>query len=253
MTTRGRPTADEPSGAPIRCTALVRIFESEGVEVVALQGVDLEVEPGEMVALVGEARSGKSTLLAILAGNDLPTSGRVVVAGIEVAALTPAERLRYRRQVTGLVSRGGSDDLLPYLTAHENVALTLSVRGVDRSEQSEQARQLTERVGLTGRADLRPVRLTPLERWRAALAVALANDPRVLLVDEPTDRSDRSVGVAAMELLQELSIELGLTVVVATGDAELATSADRTIMIDDGRIAADPLVARDSGRPRSKR
>jgi ABC-type lipoprotein export system ATPase subunit len=250
MTSRGRSTTDERTGASIRCTGLVRRFESEGIEVVALHGVDVEVEPGIMVALVGETRSGKTTLLNILAGMDLPTGGQAVVAGLDLAALTSPERIRYRRHVVGLVSQQTSEDLLPYLTAQENVALALSLRGIERSEQADRASELLTRAGLTDRADIRPARLSAAERWRAAVAVALANTPRLLLVDEPGVRLEPASGAEAMDMLAALSSELGITVVVATRDELLAELAERTMTIADGQVVQQTILARDGGTSR---
>ena len=179
-----------PAGPLIQCDGVVKIFKVADLEVVALQGLDLTVEPGEFIAIVGASGSGKSTLLSILGGLDVPSAGRVIVAGHRVGEMGSAERTRYRRQVLGFVWQQTARNLLPYLSARENVELPMLLEGVPRGDRTARTAWLLDLVGLADRGDHRPDQLSGGEQQRVAIAVALANEPALLLADEPTGELD---------------------------------------------------------------
>ncbi|MGH3717093.1 MAG: ABC transporter ATP-binding protein, partial [Micromonosporaceae bacterium] len=226
------------SDGHIVCQGLVRIFKTDGIEVVALQGLDLTVDRGELTAIVGASGSGKSTLLNILSGLDVPTAGVARVGDHDVLAMRPKERLRFRRRTVGFVWQQTSRNLLPYLTAAENVALPMKLAGGGRRRR-ERAAELLELVGVAYCADRRPEQLSGGEQQRAAVAVALANDPEVLFADEPTGELDEATSEQVFGALRTVNAELGVTVLVVTHDAAVATQVRRTVAIRDGRTAAE--------------
>ena len=233
-------TGPAPSHA-ILCDNLVKIYKVADLEVVALQGLDLVVEPGELIAVVGASGSGKSTLQNILGGVDTPTAGRVEVAGVDLAFLTEQERTQYRRKVVGFVWQQTARNLLPYLSAADNVELPMTLDGVGRKERARRVRELLELVRLSHRADHRPDALSGGEQQRAAVAIALANDPKVLLADEPTGELDGQGSNDLFETLREANRETGVTIVVLTHDPLVVEQVQRTILIRDGRTATETL------------
>jgi ABC-type lipoprotein export system ATPase subunit len=231
-------------GALIVCDNLVKIYKVADLEVVALQGLDLLVEPGEFIALVGASGSGKSTLMNILAGLDIPSAGRAVVAGHDLGDMGRRERTNYRRRVIGFVWQQTARNLLAYLTARQNVELPMLLNGVGRGEREARATDLLERVGLTERGDHRPEALSGGEQQRVAIAVALANDPAVLFADEPTGELDTATAREVFELMRTMNHELGVTIVVVTHDPLVSEQVSRTIAIRDGRTSTETLRRR---------
>jgi ABC-type lipoprotein export system ATPase subunit len=225
----------------VLCEGLVRIFRTADVEVQALQGLDLRLEAGELVAVVGASGSGKSTLLGILSGLDLPTAGRAEVAGVDLTDLRGARRVRYQRETVGFVWQQTSRNLLPYLSAAENVALPLLIARVPRAERVRRAQELLDLLGVGERAGHRPGELSGGEQQRVALAVALANRPQVLLADEPTGELDEGTSHEVFEAIRHLNRELGVTVLVVTHDPLVSEQVDRTVAIRDGRTATEVL------------
>jgi ABC-type lipoprotein export system ATPase subunit len=223
---------------------VVKIFKVADLEVVALQGLDLLVDRGEFVAIVGASGSGKSTLLNVLAGFEVPSAGRVVVAGHLVGEMTVAERTTYRRRVIGFVWQQTARNLLPYLTTRENVELPMLLEGKGGRERRERSTMLLDRVGLPDRADHRPAMLSGGEQQRAAIAVALANQPPLILADEPTGELDTTTAHDVFELLREVNHDLGVTIVVVTHDPLVSEQVSRTIAIRDGRTASETLRRR---------
>jgi putative ABC transport system ATP-binding protein len=223
----------------IVCSNLVRIYKVADLEVVALQGLDLVVEEREMVALVGVSGSGKSTLLNLLAGLDTPSAGRASVAGYDLTRLTNRERTRYRRRVVGFIWQQTARNLLPYLSAVENVELPMILDG--RHDSRARALHLLEMVGLADRAGHRPHRLSGGEQQRVAIAVALANDPAVVLADEPTGELDRATAAEIFALLRSINKELGTTMVIVTHDPLVAEQVQRTVAIRDGRTSTETV------------
>ena len=228
----------------IVCDNLVKIYKVADLEVVALQGLDLLVERGEFVALVGASGSGKSTLLNVLGGLDVPSAGRAVVAGHQLTELSSQEQTMYLRRVIGFVWQQTARNVLPYLTALENVSLPMVFDGVPPKVRDDRARSLLAQVGLADRADHRPDRLSGGEQQRVAIAVALANEPEVLLADEPTGELDTTTAGEIFELLRRINREMGLTIVVATHDALVSTQVSRTVAIRDGRVSSEVLRQR---------
>jgi putative ABC transport system ATP-binding protein len=226
-------------GRQIVCEGLVRIYKVADLEVVALQGLDLVVGVGEMIAIVGASGSGKSTLLNILGGLDTPSAGRAVVAGHDLGQMGRRERTRYRRRVVGMIWQQTARNLLPYLTAQENVELPMTLDG--RSKRTERARLLLELVGLAERLDHRPERLSGGEQQRVAIAVALANEPEVLFADEPTGELDTTTSHEIFGLLRRLNEELGTTIVIVTHDPLVSEQVQRTVAIRDGRTSTETV------------
>ncbi|MDX2703874.1 ABC transporter ATP-binding protein [Streptomyces sp. PA03-6a] len=229
--------------ALIVCDRLVRIFTAQGVEVQALQGLDLLVARGELMALVGASGSGKSTLLNVLAGLDTPTAGAASVASYDLLALDGRARLRYQREVVGFVWQQTSRNLLPYLTALQNVVLPMRLAGTGKSRKDRSARawELLDLVGVAHRADSRPQQMSGGEQQRTAIAVALANQPALLLADEPTGQLDSATAEQVFAAFRSANQELGTTVVIVTHDQAVAQAVDRTVAIRDGRTASETL------------
>jgi putative ABC transport system ATP-binding protein len=224
----------------IVCEGLVRIFKTEGVEVVALQGLELTVDRGELLAIVGASGSGKSTLLSILSGLDTPTAGLAKVAGHDLLSMSARGRLNYHRRTVGFVRQQSTQNLLPYLSAAENVELPMQLAGHGRARaRRARARELLELIGIGPVADRLPALLSGGEVQRCAVAVALANDPEVLFADEPTGELDEATAAEVFGALQTINAELGVTVVVVTHDHTVVDQVRRTVAIRDGRIASE--------------
>ena len=239
VTRRSRALAGDE--ALIVCDNLVKIYKVADLEVVALQGLDLLVEAGEFIALVGASGSGKSTLLNILAGLDVPSAGRAIVAGHLLGEMGTRERTEYRRSVIGFIWQQTARNLLPYLSAAENVEMPMLLQGHSAEERRHRAVELLGLVGLADRATHRPERLSGGEQQRVAIAVALANNPAVLLADEPTGELDSDTAEQVFALLSRLNRELGVTIVVVTHDPLVSERVQRTIAIRDGRTSTETL------------
>jgi putative ABC transport system ATP-binding protein len=230
---------DQPD---IFCADLVRIFTAQGVEVQALQGLNLRVDHGEMVALVGASGSGKSTLLTILSGLDTPTAGAATVAGHDLLTMGRRERLEFQRHSVGFIWQQTSRNLLPYLSAAENVALPMILSGAIPARQREaQVGELLELLGVADCAERRPAELSGGQQQRVAIAVAMANSPRVLLADEPTGELDDAASVQVLEAMQAVNEQRGVTVLIVTHDSTVSTHVRRTIQIRDGRTSTEVL------------
>ena len=241
---------DYGAGALIVCDRLVRIYLAEGIEVQALQGLDLVVASGELTALVGASGSGKSTLMNILAGLDAPTAGSVRVAGHDLASMSSRQRLGYRRSMVGFIWQQTARNLLPYLTALQNIELPLRLAGTRRGARHTRAGDLLDVLGVAHCAGRRPDQMSGGEQQRVAIAVALANSPSVLLADEPTGELDSATAASVFGALQTANSQLGVTVLVVTHDPAVSSMVRRTIAIRDGRTATETLrhgVAGDTG------
>ena len=220
----------------IRLSALDRHFQRGDTVVQALRGLDLTIQQGEFIALVGPSGSGKSTLLNLLGGLDRPSAGELWLNGLPLHDANAEERTRHRKERVGFVFQ--SFNLLPRLTALENVAVPLMLAGVPRDHREENARVLLERMGLADRLDHFPAELSGGEQQRVAVARALIHQPDLILADEPTGNLDSVTGQAIMNLLRELNEEQGITLVVVTHDQDVADYADRIVRLRDGQIAA---------------
>lgn len=220
----------------VDCEGLVYIYKARTLEVVALQGLDLHVERGEMVAIAGRSGSGKTTLMNILAGVDAPTAGKAVVAGQDLTRMSERERDAYRHHAVGYLLQRSQANLVPELSALENVEMaTLTGPGV----RDGRAPKLLDRLGLGPHLHVRPAGLTGGDKIRLALAVALANGPRLLLADEPTAELDTATAHAVLSDLAELLEELDTTAIFVTHDAELERFARRVIQIRDGKTSTE--------------
>lgn len=235
----------------ILCENLVKIYKTGDIEVVALQGLDLTVEDGELMAIVGNSGSGKSTLLNMLGGLDRPSAGQLFVDGKNLLKMTPKEMTEYKRSTVGFVWQNPARNLIPYLTAQENVEIPLEISGKKVSTMpslpggkvcrsgKERAGALLELVGLSHRKKSRLAELSGGEQQRVAIAIALANDPKLLLADEPTGAVDSKTTNELLRLFQQLNRELGLTVVIVTHDRLVSSFVNRAVMIRDGRTSSE--------------
>ncbi len=225
----------------ITCDNLVKIYRIADLEVMALQGLDLKIYPQEVMAIIGASGSGKSTLINILGGLDEPTAGSAVVAGWNLGRLTRSQRLVYMREIVGFVWQNVARNLVPYLTAEENVLVPMILNGkTDRAW----ARELLEAVGLGHRIHHRPLEMSGGEQQRVAIAIALANRPKVLLADEPTGALDTRSSRQVLEVFHHVSRAYGVTVVIVTHDRNMAYAVDRFIEIRDGKTSVETVRRR---------
>lgn len=225
-------------GAAIRCENLVRIFKTDEVEVVALQGLDLEIASGEVMAIIGSSGSGKSTLLNILGGLDRPSAGTVEVGNSDLLKFTTQELVRYRRETVGFVWQNSARNLIPYLSAVENVEVPLLLARRRRGNR-QRALELLDQVNVVHRASNRLTELSGGEQQRVAMAVALANNPPLLLADEPTGNIDSMTAHRLLGTFREINRNLGVTVVIVTHDRAVAQSVERVVEIRDGRTSSE--------------
>jgi putative ABC transport system ATP-binding protein len=231
----------------IQLDRISRHYQMGETRVRAVDDVSFSVFTGEFLGLLGSSGSGKSTLLNLMAGLDRPTSGSIVADGKDLAALSPLELARYRRNTIGMIFQ--SFNLLPRMTLEENVELPLRLAEVDRSERADRVRDALESVGLTHRFGHRPAELSGGEQQRVAIARALVNRPKILLADEPTGNLDSATGEAILSLVRDLQAQLGMTVVMVTHERPLAERfADRLATMGDGRLLGIHTVAQGSAR-----
>lgn len=222
----------------IVCENLVKIYKAAELEVVALQGLDLIVETGELMGIIGNSGSGKSTLLNMLGGLDRPSAGKLFVDGKDLFQLSSKELVQYRLETVGFVWQNNARNLIPYLTAQQNVELPMLLGG---KRKRERAKELLELVGLGHRRKNRLTELSGGEQQRVAIAIALSNEPKLLLADEPTGSVDSKTSAMILDLFQELNRTMGLTVVIVTHDLELARKVDRVVSIRDGKTSSELL------------
>ncbi|WP_409341203.1 ABC transporter ATP-binding protein [Paenibacillus sp. MBLB4367] len=220
----------------IVCEGLVKIFKTDDLEVVALQGLNITVTPGEIMAIIGNSGSGKSTLLNILGGLDRPSAGTVRVGEWDLLKITDDQLVDYKRRTVGFIWQNNARNLLPYLTALENVEMPMMLGGkVDRAY----AKQLLEWVGLKDRMYNKLQQLSGGEQQRVAIAISLSNRPGLLLADEPTGSVDSQTSDMIMDIFRRLNKELGITIVIVTHDLSLAGKVDRVVAIRDGMTSTE--------------
>jgi len=221
----------------IECENLVKIYKTKDIEVVALQGLDLIVEKGELMAIIGNSGSGKSTLLNMLGGLDRPSAGKLFVDGHDLLKFNEQQLIKYKRETVGFVWQNNARNLIPYLTAQENVEMPMILTG--KKNRRNRALQLLDLVGLLNRRNSKLSQLSGGEQQRVAIAIALANDPKLLLADEPTGSVDSRTASAILDVFRELNKALGVTVVIVTHDRQISRKVDRVVAIRDGRTSSE--------------
>lgn len=224
----------------IQADNLVKIYKTKDIEVLALQGLDLTVEKGELVAIIGNSGSGKSTFLNMIGGLDKPSAGKLFVAGKNLFTLNEKELVEYKRDTVGFVWQNNARNLLPYLTALENVMTPMHL--TNRKNKKEWALELLELVGMSHRKNNRLQQLSGGEQQRIAIAIALANEPKLLLADEPTGSVDRRTADYIYDLFVRLNRDKGQTIVIVTHDTTLAKKVKRVVAIRDGKISSERIL-----------
>ncbi|AZN40253.1 ATP-binding cassette domain-containing protein [Paenibacillus albus] len=226
----------------IHCDGLVKIYKTDDLEVVALQGLDLHVEAGELMAIIGNSGSGKSTLLNMLGGLDRPSAGKLLVDDKDLLKFTERDLVKYKRESVGFVWQNNARNLIPYLTALENVELPIMLRG---ARKRMRALELLDAVGLSHRTKNRLSELSGGEQQRVAIAIALSNEPKLLLADEPTGSLDTKMSNQILDLFRQLNRSIGITIVIVTHDPLLARKVDRVVAIRDGKTSSE-IIRRQS-------
>ena len=221
----------------IECENLVKIYKTAEIEVVALQGLDMIVEKGEVMAIIGNSGSGKSTLLNMLGGLDRPSAGRLLVNGKDLLKFNDHQLMDYKRSMVGFVWQNNARNLLPFMTALENVALPMKLSGIKNSHKK--ALELIDMVGLLNRRNSRLEQLSGGEQQRVAIAIALSNHPHMLLADEPTGSVDSKTANKILDIFRDMNRNLGVTVVIVTHDMNLSKKVDRVVAIRDGRVSSE--------------
>ena len=245
ITQKEQPSAESSASGSdvlIDCDGLVKIYKTEDLEVMALQGLDLTIERGELMAIIGKSGSGKSTLLNIIGGLERPSAGRITFDGVSLSELTEKQMIAYREKRVGFVWQKSVENLLPYLTAVQNVEMPLMFSGLSKKEKREKAMEMLRQVGMEHRADSYPRMLSGGEQQRVAIALSLIRDPDLILADEPTGAVDSRTSAMIQELFRKLNRERGVTVIIVTHDISLANRVDRVVMISDGKISSERVI-----------
>ncbi len=224
----------------IQADNLVKIYKTKDLEVLALQGLDLTVEKGELVAIIGNSGSGKSTFLNMIGGLDKPSAGKLFVDGKNLFTMNEKQLVEYKRDTVGFVWQNNARNLLPYLTALENVMTPMQL--TNRKNKKEWALELLDLVGMSHRKNNRLQQLSGGEQQRIAIAIALANEPKLLLADEPTGSVDRKTADYIYDLFVRLNQEKGQTIVIVTHDTTLAKKVKRVVAIRDGKISSERIL-----------
>lgn len=224
----------------ILCENLVKIFKTKETEVLALQGLELKVEKGEFIAIIGSSGSGKSTFLNMIGGLDRPSAGKLYVDGKDLFKLTEKQLVTYKQQTVGFVWQNNARNLFPYLTAIQNVQLPMMF--MDGKNMEQRAMDLLNLVGMGHKRDSKLSQLSGGEQQRIAIAIALANKPKLLLADEPTGAVDQKTSDAILDVFRYLNKELGITIVIVTHDINLATKVSRVVMMRDGKTSSERIL-----------
>ena len=232
------------NGAFLICDDLYKIFKVADIEVMALQGLDLTVKQGELVGVVGASGSGKTTLMNVLGGLTRPSAGQVIVDGKNLLKLSTRELTTYRQVEVGFVWQQGSRNLIPYLSALDNIKLPMTLAGAAGRQIDSRAHELMDLVDLSDRYDHKPIQLSGGEQQRVAIAVALANEPKLLLADEPTGELDSATSDQVYDLFNRLNQELGLTICIVSHDPLIAQHVGRVVAIRDGKLASETVRRR---------
>lgn len=226
----------------IECESLVKIYKTKDIEVLALQGLDLTVKRGELTAIIGNSGSGKSTFLNMIGGLDRPSAGKLYVDGKNLFQMQEQDLVDYKRHTVGFVWQNNARNLLPYLSAWENVMTPMLFTEGTEEEKKVRAVELLKLVGLEHRKNSQLSQLSGGEQQRVAIAIALANNPKLLLADEPTGSVDRRTADYILDMFRKLNEELGLTIVIVTHDKELAKKVNRVVSIRDGKTSSERIL-----------
>ena len=233
--------ANENMNRPmIECENLVKIYKTKDIEVLALQGLEVRIDQGELMAIIGNSGSGKSTFLNMIGGLDRPSAGRLIVDGKDLFKLNERELVEYKRKTVGFVWQNNARNLLPYLTAWQNVQMPMLFDSGAKKKQ--RALELLEMVGLAHRKNNRLNQLSGGEQQRIAIAIALANNPKILLADEPTGSVDVKTGAYILDMFRDINKNTGLTIVIVTHDRLLSKKVNRVVTIRDGKTSSEMLV-----------
>ena len=233
--------ANEEMNRPmIECENLVKIYKTKDIEVLALQGLEVRIDQGELMAIIGNSGSGKSTFLNMIGGLDRPSAGRLIVDGKDLFKLNERELVEYKRSTVGFVWQNNARNLLPYLTAWQNVQMPMLFDSGAKKKQ--RALELLEMVGLSHRKNNRLNQLSGGEQQRIAIAIALANNPKILLADEPTGSVDVKTGTYILDMFRDINRNTGLTIVIVTHDRLLSKKVNRVVAIRDGKISSERLM-----------
>lgn len=228
--------------ALVTCDNVVKLYKKENIEVMALQGLDLVVQPGEFMAIIGKSGSGKSTLLNMLGGLARPSAGNVIIDGLDFSKCTERDLVNYRKNTVGFVWQKSGKNLFDYLTALENIEAVMCYTKISAKQKRARALELIELVGMAHKANAMPREMSGGEQQRIAIAVALANNPKILLADEPTGAVDTKTADHILTLFKKLNREKNITVIIVTHDMKLASQVDRIVMIADGKISTEKLM-----------
>ena len=224
----------------IQCDNLVKIYKTKDIEVLALQGLEISIDRGELMAIIGNSGSGKSTFLNMIGGLDRPSAGKLIVDGKDLFKLNERQLVDYKRRTVGFVWQNNARNLLPYLTAWQNVQMPMLF---DKGERKKQrALELLRMVGLSKRKNNRLSQLSGGEQQRVAIAIALANNPKILLADEPTGAVDVKTGAYILDMFRDINKSTGLTVVIVTHDRMLSKKVHRVAAIRDGKISSERIM-----------
>lgn len=224
----------------VQADGLIKIYKTKDIEVVALQGLDLEIRRGELMAIIGSSGSGKSTFLNMIGGLDRPSAGKLFVDGKNLFTMTEKELVRYKRHTVGFVWQNNARNLLPYLSAYENILMPMELAG--EKERKERAEKLLDMVGLSAKKNQQMHALSGGEQQRVAIAIALANEPKVLLADEPTGSVDSKTANYIYDIFRNLNQELGQTIIIVTHDVALSKKVQRVAAIRDGKISSEHIL-----------
>ncbi len=226
----------------VECDGLVKLYKTSEVEVMALQGLELCIEKGELIAIIGKSGSGKSTLLNIIGALERQSAGKIYIDGQDLSNATEKQLEDIRREKIGFVWQKSSQNLFSYMTAVENVESQLYYEKMSKAERRQRALDRLEEVGLRDKADSYPTELSGGEQQRVAIAAALIRDPEILLADEPTGAVDSKTSDMIQSLFRKLNRDRGITVIIVTHDISLANKVDRVVMISDGRVTTEKIM-----------
>ena len=224
----------------IECENLVKIYKTKDLEVLALQGLEMTIEQGELMAIIGNSGSGKSTFLNMIGGLDRPSAGRLIVDGKDLFKLGERDLVEYKKRTVGFVWQNNGRNLLPYLSAWQNIQMPMLLE--KGAKKKQRALELLELVGLSNRKNNRLSQLSGGEQQRVAIAIALANNPKILLADEPTGSVDVRTANYILDVFREINRTQGVTVVIVTHDRLLSKKVNRVVAIRDGKISSERIV-----------